>query len=135
MLRVLSAAVAAVALLGISTLPASAATVSHAKPKVHNFSIPGTTGIRAWGSYYRSGVSVHVTVCVKEMSSKVNFAGATGVAFSKTGRHQVVDAAVVGSSKQACRSITTKDTAHLYVDSRSGTTDGHVHFSKVKQVY
>ncbi|MBV9451155.1 MAG: hypothetical protein JO345_35235 [Streptosporangiaceae bacterium] len=136
MFRVLSVAASAIALLGMTALSASAAPASHVKPKVHNFSIPGTTGISAWGNYSRSGSSVHITVCLKETSPKVITAVAGGTAFGQNPtHHQSVDATVIGRDKQACRSITTKDTAELWVSAISSTADGHMHIGKVKRVY
>jgi hypothetical protein len=140
MLRKLSTAAtastvaAAVAMLGFSTLPAAAATTAH--PKVHNFTMPHVVGISAWGSYYASGNRVHVTVCVKETASNVAFALASGVAFGKSTSHsQQVVAQILGRGKAVCRSMTTKDTTHLYVQASSGTTDGHLHFGKLKRLY
>jgi len=137
MLRKLSTAstvVAAAAMLGFSTLPAAAATTAH--PKVHNFTIPRVVGISAWGSYYAAGNKVHVTVCVKETAPNVAFALASGVAFANSTSHsQQVVAQILGRGKAVCRSMTTKDTSHLYVQASSGTTDGHLHFGKLKRLY
>ena len=136
MFRALSVAVATLALLGTGALPASAATASHPEPKVHNFAIPGGTGIKAWGNYSSSGGSVHVTVCVRETSPNVILTVATGIAFSKNlSRHQQVAADILGHGKQVCRSMTTKDTAHLFVSAVSVTADGHSHIGKMRKLY
>ncbi len=59
-----------------------------------------------------------------------------GLQFGKSaGRHQQVSASILGFGKQACRSMATKDTAHLYVQAISGTTDGHAHIGKIKKIY
>jgi len=140
MLRKLSTAAsastvaAAVAMLGFSTLPAVAATTAH--PKVHTFTVPHVVGISAWGSYYASGSKVHVTVCVKETASNVAFALASAVAFGKSINHpQQLVAQILGRGNTTCRSMTTKDTTHLYVQASSGDTAGHLHFGKLKRLY
>jgi hypothetical protein len=134
MLRKILVVAAGVALLGMAALPASAATASH--PKVHNFTIPGATGVSSWGSYYTSGGSVHVTLCVKETAKNVDFALAIGVAFNaNASRHQQVTAEILGTGKQVCHAMTTKDTKHLYAQVTSGTSDGHAHVGKMKRIY
>jgi hypothetical protein len=136
MLRKLSIGVATLALLGLSGVPAFAATGS--RPVIHHFGIPGATGVSAWGSYYKTSRSVRVTLCVKETSRATDIAQATGVALNSSGRrHQAVSAQVLGikTGKQVCRTMTTKDTAHLYVQVFSGTTNGHAHVGKLKKVY
>lgn len=135
MLRKLSVVVSAVALLGVSAaLPASAA-VNSSHPKPHNFSIPGVTGISAWGSYLKSGGKVKVTVCVKDTSSSILGGAAVGVAFSKSGKDKSVGATVLGDGHSSCRSMTTAYTAHLYVDSVAAGKNGKDRVSRVKRVY
>jgi hypothetical protein len=134
MLRKICVVAAGIALLGMTALPASAATASH--PKVHSFTVPAATGVSAWGSYYTSGGSVHVTLCVKETARNVDFALATGVALNaNASRHQQVTAEILGTGKQVCRTMTTKDTRHLYAQVTSGTSDGHAHIGKMKRIY
>lgn len=134
MLRKLSAVVVAVAALGLGALPASAATAT-SHPKPHAFSIPDAPGVKAWGSYLKSGRSVKVTVCIKDTSRAIFGGAAVGVAFSSSGKEKSVGATVIGFGHGSCRSVTTTDTQHLYVDSVSATFNGKVHVSKVKRVY
>jgi hypothetical protein len=133
-LRTLSAVAIGAALLGLSALPASAAPVSH--PKVHTFTLPAVTGLHTWGSYSRVGSKAHITLCVKETSSDVDFALAVAVALNASAKkHQNVEIEIIGSGKQECRSLVTSDTAHLYVTASSGTTNGKAHVGKDIKIY
>jgi len=134
MLRKLSAVVAAAAALGFTALPASAATAAtHAKP--HAFSIPDAPGVKAWGSYLKSGRTVKVTVCVKDTSRAIFGGAAIGVAFNSAGKDKPVTASAIGLGHSSCRSMTTTFTRHLYVDSVSATLNGKPHVSRVKRIY
>lgn len=87
MLRRLSVIAAAVAMLGVTALPASAATATH---------------------------PVKVTVCAKDTSRRTaSVAVAVGVAFSKSGKIKNLDAVAIGYRHSSCRTITTTYTAHL----------------------
>jgi hypothetical protein len=70
-------------MLALSAWPASA-TVMYSK--VHSFSIPGLPGVSAWGSYYKTGTSVSVTVCVKDTSKDIDLATAIAIASDKSYR-------------------------------------------------
>ena len=76
MLRRIPVVAACAATLAFTALPASAMT-SH----VHDFSIPGVYGVRAWGTYADSGTRVRVTVCVEDTARGVYGAAAVGLAF------------------------------------------------------
>jgi hypothetical protein len=134
MLRTLSVTAACAAFLGLGALPASAAPVSHAK--VHTFTLPSVTGIKVWGSYTFSGRKADISLCVKETASDVDYAlvVATALNYSVT-KHQSIEAEIIGSGKQVCKSLTTNDTAHLYVAASSGTSNGKVHVGKVIRIY
>jgi hypothetical protein len=134
MLRVFCAFALGAAALGSTALPASAAPVSH--PKVHAFTLPAVTGITVSGSYSFAGGKAHITLCVKENASDVDFAIAVGDATNATvSKHQDIEIEIVGSGKRECKSLVTSDTAHLDVVATSGTTDGKSHGGKIKQIY
>jgi hypothetical protein len=133
-LRTLSAVAIGAALLGLSALPASAAPVSH--PKVHTFTLPAVTGLHTWGSYSRVGSKAHITLCVKETASDVDVAVAVAVAMNASvSKHQAIQIEIIGSGKQECRSLVTSDTAHLYAEATSGTTNGKSHLGKDIKIY
>lgn len=133
-MRTLPVAVATAALLGLTTLPAFAAPVSH--PVVHTFSVPGVPGVSAWGSYAKSGTKVSVTVCVKDSSAKVSLALVIGIAVDATyTKHQNITAQAHGNGKQACHTVTTTDSARLTVLASSVGHDGASHVGKLKTIY
>lgn len=135
MLRTISAVAIGVTMLGATALPASAAPASH--PKTHSFSLSPVTGIKVWGSYYKASGKAHVTVCMKETASDVEFAIAVFSAFKSTGTHSqtLVLKILSPSRKQVCKSIVTSYTGYLYGDSTSATTNGKTHFGKPKRIY
>jgi hypothetical protein len=134
MLRTLSAAAIGAAILGLTALPASAAPAS--KPKVHTYTLPTVTGIKIWGSYSLADGKASIKLCVKETASDVEFAIAIATAVNASvTKHQGVDIQIIGSGKQACKSMVTSDTAHLYADATSGTTNGKTYIGKVDKIY
>jgi hypothetical protein len=133
-MRTLSITAATAALLGLTALPALAAPTGH--EVVHNFSVPGVSGVRAWGDYTKSGGKVSITLCVKDSSAKVRLAFVIGVAVNSTfTRHQNITAAASGDGKQACRSVTTTDNARLAVLASSVGRDGASSVGKLKTIY
>jgi hypothetical protein len=133
-MRILPAVTATVALLGISALPAFAAPAG--RPAVHNFSVPGVPGVSAWGSYARSGGKVSITLCVKDSSAKVHLAFVMGIAQNASfTRHQDISADAPGNGKQACRSVTTADSAQLSVLASSVGRDGSSSVGRLKTIY
>jgi hypothetical protein len=66
MLRRISVVAVCLAMLAIGALPASAAT-----SRIHGFSIPGVYGVRAWGTYYGTGIRVRISVCVEDTAPNV----------------------------------------------------------------
>jgi hypothetical protein len=132
MLRRISVAASCVAMLALSALPAAAAT-----SRIHAFSIPGVYGVRAWGTYYQTGIRVRVTVCVVDTSRDVYGAAAAGVAFSTAySRHSEVSVATVGYRHPRCTTMALPYTGHLVVDAVSGYRDGKVRqHGEVKQIY
>jgi hypothetical protein len=137
-LRKLSAATVGAALLGLTVLPAYAAPVS--KLKVHNFTVPSPTGIKAWGSYSFSGGKADITVCVKESASDVDLATVQAVALNAYAtKYQSIVARIAGMptpGEQACKSMVTRYTTTLYVIAVSGTTDDDkAHIGKSDKIY
>jgi hypothetical protein len=134
MRRTLPAIVATAALLGLTTLPASAAPAG--KQRVHDFSVPGVSGVHAWGSYAKSGGKVSIAVCVKDSSAKVGLALVIAVAMNaKFTKHQNILAEAHGNGKQACHSVTTADTARLTVLASSVGHDGASRVGTLKRIY
>jgi hypothetical protein len=134
MRRTFSVVAIGAAILGLSALPASAAPASH--PKVHTFTLPAVTGIHTWGSYSLASGKADITLCVKETASDVDLAVAVAVATNASvSKHQDIQIEVLGSGKQVCRSMVTRDTAHLYAEATSGTADGKSHMGKDIKIY
>ena|ERR1700760_3083277 len=122
MLRFIAVVAASTAALAGGTLPASAAGDG-----IHAFSIPGVSGVRAWGSYRDAGAGVRVTVCVKDVVRGVYGAAAVGLAFdSDFRRHDNVSTAAIGYDHAKCRVMVTPYTGHLVVEALSGNQDGQV---------
>jgi len=134
MLRTFSAVAVGAAVLGLTTLPAAAATATH--PKVHSFTVPPVSGIKVWGSYSFSGGKADIKLCVKETASDIRYALAVGTAMNATiTKHQGIEVQLLGSDKQACKSTVTSDTAHLYVEAISSTANGRARVGKAHKVY
>ena len=133
MLRRISIAAAASAMLALGALPASASTMH---PKFHSFSIPGLPGVSAWGNYYKTGSKVTVTVCVKDTAKDISLATAIAIASDKTYRHyKGVVANAFGDGQHVCKTITAKYTTHLSVSSASVNTKDKAKLSKIKNIY
>ena len=132
MLRRIFVVASCVAMLALGAVPASAAT-----SRVHVFSIPGVYGVRAWGTYYETGIGVRVSVCVEDTAPSVYGAAAVGLAFDSIYRHnQNVGAATTGYDYTQCHAMTTRYTSHLVVEALSGYQNGRVRQrGKLKQVY
>ena len=122
MLRLIAVVAASAAALAGGTLPASAAADG-----IHAFSIPGVSGVRAWGSYRDTGAKVRVTVCVKDVVRGVYGAAAVGLAFdSGFRRHDNVSTTAIGYGHAKCRVMVTPYTGHLVVEALSGNKNGEV---------
>jgi hypothetical protein len=76
MLRRIFIVASCVTMLVLSALPAVAATSS-----THVFSIPGVYGVRAWGTYYETGIRVRVSVCVEDTAPSVGCVFLRGALF------------------------------------------------------
>jgi hypothetical protein len=132
MLRLIAVVASCAAMLALSALPASAAT-----SRIHVFSVPGVYGVRAWGTYYETGMRVRVSVCVEDTAPSVYGAAAVGLAFdSSYRRHDNVGAATIGYGHTQCHAMTTRYTSHLVVEALSGYKNGKIRQrGKLKQIY
>ena len=132
MLRRIFVVATCVAMVALCALPASAATSS-----IHVFSIPGVYGVRAWGTYYKTGIRVRISVCVEDTAPSVYGAAAVGLAFDSSYRHHDnVGAVTIGYDHSQCRVMSTRYTSHLVVEALSGYKNGKVRQrGKLKQIY
>ena len=122
MLRLIAVIAASAATLTGGTLPASASADG-----IHAFSIPGVSGVRAWGSYHEAGPRVQVKICVKDVARSVYGAAAVGLAFdSGFQRHDNVSTAAIGYGHSKCRVMVTRYRGHLVVEALSGDKNGKV---------
>jgi len=77
----------------------------------------GVYGVRAWGSYYQTGVRVRVSVCVEDTARSVYGAAAVGLAFDSSYRyHDNVGAVTIGYDRTQCHAMTARYTSHLVVE-------------------
>src|ERR1039457_3536874 len=117
MLRRISTVAAAAAMLGLSALPASAATM---KSNTHSISFPGLHGLNAWGNYTKSGSKVRINVCAEDTVRGVFAVGAV----------------TIGYLQIVCRSETLHYTNHLHVYTFIGSNRGTIPAkSKTKSIY
>ena len=132
MLRRISVVASCAAMLTLSALPASAAS-----NRIHVFSIPGVYGVRAWGTYYETGIRVRVSVCVEDTAPSVYGAAAVGLAFDSSYRHHDnVGAVTIGYDHTQCHVMNTRYTSHLVVEALSGYKNGKVRQrGKPKRIY
>jgi hypothetical protein len=132
MLRRISVVAVCLAMLALGALPASAVT-----SRIHEFSIPGVYGVRAWGTYYETGIRVRVSVCVEDTAPSVYGAAAVGLAFDSSYRHHDnVSAVTIGYDHTQCHVMSTRYTSHLVVEALSGYKNGKVsQRGRLKQIY
>ena len=132
MLRRIAILAAASAMLALSALPASA-TAMH--PKIHSFSVPGLPGLSGWGSYYKTGTSVSVTVCVKDTAKNIRLASVIAIASDKSYQHyKGVVANAFGYGTHACKTITAKYNGHLWVNSATVNSKDKATVSRIKSI-
>ena len=80
----------------------------------------GVYGVRAWGSYYQTGVRVRVSVCVEDTARSVYGAAAVGLAVDSSYRyHDNVGAVTIGYDRTQCHAMTARYTSHLAVEALS----------------
>jgi hypothetical protein len=139
MLRRLSTVAAIAAMLGLSALPATAAT--HTTPASSgNFTVPSaSSAVKAWGSYHiLSATKVQITVCAKR-SGNAYFVSAFADAYHASGStHGTVSASVGPETpgSQSCGTATLRYTAHLKVYTEVwATSTSAPKTSSVKSIY
>jgi hypothetical protein len=134
MLRRISAVAVAAAMLALSALPVSAATM---RSNTHTFSFPAERGIDAWGNYTKSGSKVKVNVCAKDTVRGVFAAGAVTLeSNANNSHHSELGAVAIGYHQTVCRSETLHYTSHLRVYSFIGTNAGTISSKTVtKTIY
>ena len=134
MLRRLSLIAASAAMLAISALPASAASM---QSSTHSISFPGLSGVKAWGTYVMTSRGVKLNVCADDTSRSVFAAGAVALAYNASGSaHGNLGAVDIGYNQTTCRTMTLRYTAHLKVYTFTGTNTGRIGSkSKLKSIY
>jgi hypothetical protein len=139
MLRRLSTVAAIAAVLGLSALPATAAT--HTTPAASgSFTVPSaSSAVKAWGSYHiLSATKVKVILCAKR-TGNAYFVSAFANAYNATGSaHSTVSASVGPQTPggQSCVTATVHYTAHLKVYTEVwATSTSAAKTSSVKSIY
>ncbi len=136
MLRRIFLIAASTAMLALSALPASAATM-HMQSSTHKLSFPSLHGVKAWGTYTMTSKGVRLYVCDEDTAPGVFAAAAVALASNASGSlHTNLGAVAIGYHQSVCRSMTLRYTAHLKVYTFTATTAGRIGTkSKVKTVY
>jgi hypothetical protein len=129
MMRRISLIAASVAMIALSALPASAATVhSSATPVTHKLTFANTVhGIRAWGTYTKFAKFVRLHVCATD-TARANYAvGAVAVASDARYRHSGnLGAVAIGYKQTVCRTGLVRYTAHLRTYTFIGGHNGRI---------
>jgi hypothetical protein len=134
MLRRISTVAAAAAMLALSALPVSAATM---QSNTHNFYFPDLHGINAWANYTKTGSNVKINVCAED-TVRSNFAvAAVTLASNANNSHDSeLGAVAIGYRQTVCRSATLHYTGHLRVYTFIGSNAGTISSkSKMKSIY
>lgn len=136
MLRRISLVAASAAMLALSALPASAATM-HMQSSTHKLYFPSLRGVNAWGSYTKTSRGVRLSVCAEDTVKGVFAAGAVALASNASGSlHTNLGAVDIGYHQPVCRTMTLHYTAHLKIYTFTGTSTGRIGSkSKTKTVY
>jgi hypothetical protein len=134
MMRRISLVAASAAMLALSALPASAATMGS---NVHKLSFPGLSGVKAWGNYTKVKKGIKINVCAEDMSRRHFAVGAVTVASNATNKlHANLGAVSIGYHQVVCRSMTLRYTAHLQVYTFTANNKGMIdRTSKKKKIY
>jgi hypothetical protein len=137
MLRRISTAAAAVAMLGLTALPAAASTTA-AHASKGNFTIPSLSTVKGWGSYDKiNAYRVKVTVCAQRTKGS-GWVGAEAYAYNSNYSQRVAIAGVVGPQTPGSKSCGTAyllATAHLKVFTFTGLNGRISSKSKLKSIY
>jgi len=136
MLRRISLIAASTAMLALSALPASAATM-HMQSSTHKLSFPSLHGVNAWGSYTKTSKGVRLSVCVDDTVRGVFATGAVALVSNASGSlHTNLGAVDIGYHQAVCRSMTLHYTAHLKTYTFTATSSGRIGSkSKTKTIY
>jgi hypothetical protein len=134
MLRRISTVTAAAAMLALSALPVSAATL---QSSTHKISFPGLHGVSAWGTYTKSGSKVRINVCAEDTDHGKFAVGAVTLAYNSSNtKHSELGAVSIGYHQTVCRSGSLLYTGHLrvytFVAGNQGKITGK---SKTKSIY
>jgi hypothetical protein len=134
MLRRLSLIAASAAMLALSALPASAATM---QSSTHKLYFPSLHGVSAWGTYTKTSRGVRLIVCVDDTVKGEFAAGAVALATNASGSlHTNLGAVDIGYHQPVCRTMTLRYTAHLKTYTFTGTNTGRIGSkSKIKTIY
>jgi hypothetical protein len=137
MLRRISTIIAAAAMLVLSALPVSAATMSSNASTKHTLSFPGLKGIDAWGSYTRTGSKVKASVCVGVAAHGVFAAGAVALSSNaNNSKSQKFGAVAIGYHAASCVTENLKYTNHLHIYTFIGGSNGKIKSqTKSKAIY
>ncbi len=134
MLRRISMIAASLAMLALSALPASAASM---QSSTHKLSFPALHGVTAWGTYTRTAKFVRLNVCATD-TAKANFAvGAVALVSNASGsRHTNLGAVAIGYRQTVCRHQTLLYTGHLRVYTFIATNKGTIaKRSVIRKIY
>jgi hypothetical protein len=134
MLRRISTIIAAAAMLILSALPVSAATLSSS---THKLSFPGLHGVAAWGSYTKTGTKIRVSVCAGVTAHGIFADGAVVMDSNANYSKQTKFGAVaIGYHQASCVSQNLRYTSHLRIYTFVGGSNGKIAVeSKTKTVY
>ncbi len=137
MLRRILLIAASTAMLALSALPASAASLHMQSTSTHKLSFPSLHGVTAWGSYAKTSKGVRIWVCVDDTARGVYAAGAVALVSNASGSlHTNFGAVEVGYHQAVCRNMTLHYTAHLKIYTFTGTNTGRMGTkSKIKTIY
>ena len=124
MLRRISTIIAAAAMLVLSALPVSAATVSSS---THKISFPGLQGVDAWGSYTKTGSKVRVSVCAGVAVHGIFAVGAVALSSNaNNSKSNKFGAVAVGYHQSSCVTENLRYTNHLRVYTFIGSSTGRI---------
>jgi hypothetical protein len=138
MLRRISTVAAAAAMLGLSALPAAAATsVAHASSG--KFTVPSaSSSVKSWGTYdIINAHRVQVTICTKITGSAFFVIGEAIAYNASLSQHDAIAAAVGQETPggESCSHANLLYTAHLKVFTEIGSGGRIVAKSALKTIY
>jgi hypothetical protein len=136
MLRRISLIAASLAMLALSALPASAASMQ-SRATTHNLSFPALSGVKAWGTYLRGAKFVRLNVCATDNGRSDFAVGAVALVSNASGsRHTNLGAVAIGYRQTVCRHQTLLYSGHLrvytFIASNKGTI---IKRSVIRKIY